>query len=122
MTRVSGSDCGQSVSDLVAVVGDDVHGRLLGGGGGAVDADVGADQLALGVLAVALVRVDQAAGALGADLAVVEVLVVLVRLGLGVRVRLLLLLRDPLLERLAGGLLVRRVAEPCPADQSSRGE
>ena len=88
-----------------------MHGRLLGGGGGAVDPDVVADQARLGVLPRALVRVDEPAGALGADLAVVQVLVVLEALGLGVRVGLLLLLGDALLERLAGGLLVRRVAE-----------
>ena len=80
-----------------------------------VDADVVGDHVLLGVLAEPLVEVDQAAGALVADLAVVEVLVgVLPALGLQVRIGLGLLLRDPLVERLARSLFVRRVAEPLP--------
>ena len=54
------------------VVGNDVHGSLLGAGRGAVDADVHADQVLLHVGSDTVVGVDQTSGALIADLAVVE--------------------------------------------------
>ena len=63
-----------------------MHGGLLGRRGGVVDADVVADQVLLLVLAEALVGVDQPAGALVADLAVVRESSIGV-VGLGVRVR-----------------------------------
>ena len=79
---------------------------LLRGGCGAVDADVVAHEVLLGVLAQALVGVDEPSGALVPDLAVVEVL----GRDLGVGVGLGLLLDHALVERLTGGLLVGRVA------------
>ena len=78
-----------------------MHGRLLGGRGGAVDADVVAHQVLLGVLAEPLVGVDQSAGALVADLAVVEdlrLLGVLTPLGRLQGVRLGLLLGEALVQ------------------------
>ena len=59
---------------VVPGFGDHVHGRLFGGGGSAIDPDVVADQARLGVFSGAFVRVDEATGALGTDLAVVQVL------------------------------------------------
>ena len=60
-----------------------MHGRLLGGGTGTVDADVRTDQVGLGVLAGALVGRDQAAGASVTHLGVGEEVVLGIdRLGL----------------------------------------
>ena len=102
-----------------------MDGGLLGARRGAVDPDVGADHAGLGVLVRALVGLDEPAGPLVADL----VVVVLVRrdrvgslLGLDVRIRLRLLLGDPLLEGLAGGLLGGRVAEALAGEYFSGGE
>ena len=90
------------------VVVDHVYGGLLGARPRPVDADVQAHQVLLLVRAEALVLVDEATGPHRADLPA-DVL------GLGrgqlVGVRLRLLLRDPLIERLALLLLGGRVAE-----------
>jgi len=75
-----------------------VHRGLFGAGARAVDAGVVGEHLGVLVLAGALVGRDQPSGTGVPDLAVVEVLDVL----LGVRVGVGLLLRDPLVEGLAG--------------------
>ena len=101
-----------AAGSVPVVVRNDVHGRFLGGGGGTVDADVRPDQVRLVVLAEPFVGATSRPARSVAHLAVVQVLGALEAFGLGVRVRLRLLLRDPLVERLAGSLFVRRVAEP----------
>jgi hypothetical protein len=87
-----------------------VNGGLFGARRGAVDADVLADKVLLGVLTDAPVRIDQSTSALGADLTVVDILG-----RLGVRVGLRLLLAQALIERLALQGLVRRGAEALAA-------
>ena len=93
--------------------GDHVHRCLLGGSGGSVYADVVTDQVALGVLARAPGPgrpAGRRAGRRprrrrGASSGSCAALGLLVGVGLGV------LLGDALVQRLAGGLLVGRVAE-----------
>ena len=94
-----------------------MDGSLLGTRRGAVDADVVAHEVLLGVLARTTVRIDQTAGAGVADFLVDRRLGVLI----GVRVDVGLLLRNPLVEvltlrgflgggaeTLAGAVLLRR--------------